>query len=60
MIVGPGLLAMESTNIGGWCNLSQENQRNGTYYVLVLSGLSIALEPVVYKGESVETTIAIR
>ena len=60
MIVGPGLLTMESTNIGGWCNLSQENQRNGTYFVIVWSGLSFAVEPVVYKGESLETTVAIR
>jgi hypothetical protein len=60
MVMGPGVFTMESTNVGGWCNLSQESQRNGTYLVIVWSGLSIAVEPVVYKGESLETTIALR
>jgi hypothetical protein len=43
MVVGPGLLTMESTNVRGWCNLSQENQINGTYFVIVWSGSSIGL-----------------
>ena len=58
-VLGLGLPEMGTTNIGGWCNLSQDGQRNGTYWIVVLKGLSIALEPVAYKGEPLETTITL-
>ena len=59
-VMGPGLPALGSTNIGGWFNLSKNNQLNGTYWVIAMKGLRMTVEPVVYKGEALQTTIALR
>ena len=58
-VLGLGLPEMGRTNIGGWSNFSEDGHRNGTYWIIALKGFSIAIEPVAYKGEPLETTIAL-
>jgi hypothetical protein len=58
-VLGLGLPEMGRTNIGGWSNFSKDGQRKGTYWMIALKGFSIAIEPVVYKGEPLETTITL-
>jgi len=59
-VIGLSLPEMGTTNMGGWYNLAKDGQRNGTYWVIVWKGLSLAIEPVVYKGEPLKTTITLR
>jgi hypothetical protein len=60
-IIGLGLLEMETTNIGGWCNIAKDTQRNGRYFIIVQKkGYRIAIASVTYEGESLNITIELK
>jgi hypothetical protein len=60
IIIGPGLLEMETTNVGGWCNIVKDSQRNGKYFIIALNGLRMAMQSVTYAGEPLQITIEVR
>jgi hypothetical protein len=61
IIVGLGSLEMETSNIGGWCNISKDSQRNGRYFIIAQkNGHGMAMKSVTYAGEPLQTTIEVR
>jgi hypothetical protein len=61
VIIGLGLFATETTNIGGWCNVVQDSQRNGRYFILARkNGNGMAMKSVTYGGEAISTTIELK
>jgi hypothetical protein len=60
MVLGLGLFKRETTNIGGWSNLPKDGQGDGKYFVIAWYKGAMAMEPVLYKGEPLHTTIAIK
>jgi len=60
-VIGLGLLEVETTNVGGWCNLSKDSQRNGRYLIIVWEkGYGMAIRTVTYEGEPLKTTIEVK
>jgi hypothetical protein len=61
IVIGPGLLEMERANVGGWCNLVEDSQRNGTYLIIAWKrGHGMAMQSVRYEGEPLQATIELR
>jgi hypothetical protein len=61
VVIGRGLLERERTNVGGWCNLPKDSQRNGTYFMIAWKGgHGMAMRSVRYEGEPLQATIELR
>jgi hypothetical protein len=61
LVIGRGLLERERTNVGGWCNLPKDSQRNGTYFMIAWKGgHGMAMRSVRYEGEPLQATIELR
>jgi hypothetical protein len=58
LVLGLGLPAIKTTNVGGWFNVAEKNQRMGNYVVMVLGGgYQMAMESVSYDGEPMTLTV---
>jgi hypothetical protein len=61
IVFGLGLLKMETTSIGGWCNLPKDSQRNGSYFILVQKErYRVAFKNELYSGIPLKTLIEIK
>ena len=61
IFIGRGLLKVETTNVGGWCNLVEDSQRDGPYLMIAWKkGHGMAIQSVRYEGEPLQATIELR
>ena len=61
IFMGRGLLKVERTNVGGWCNLVEDSQRDGPYLMIAWKkGHGMAMQSVNYEGEPLQATIELR
>jgi hypothetical protein len=61
LIMGPGMPIIETTNIGGWFNIQDKNQRQGTYVVIAYkTGYRTGFRTATYQGKAVKTTIELK
>jgi hypothetical protein len=61
IVIGLGLLKMETTGIGGWCNLSRDSQRNGRYFIMVLKNTyRMAFQTVTYQDEPLKISMELK
>jgi hypothetical protein len=60
IVIGLGLLKMETSNIGGWWNIPKDAQGNGRYLIIARkNGYSMAIQSVTYAGEALQATVEI-
>ena len=58
IVIGPGLFTIKKTNIGGWWNIPEDSQRNGTYFIIPLKrGYRTSIESVTYGGDPLQVII---
>jgi hypothetical protein len=57
-VMGPGMPRFETANSGGWFNIPDENQRQGTYIIIVYKrGYRIGFASAKFEGEPLKITI---
>jgi uncharacterized protein YlbG (UPF0298 family) len=57
-VMGLGMPRFETANIGGWFNIPDENQRQGTYMIMVYKrGYRIGFTTAKFQGEPLKITI---
>jgi hypothetical protein len=61
IVIGLGVLTMETANIGGWWNIPENAQRQGRYFIIAQkNGYRMAMKSVTYEGAPVQTTIELK
>ncbi len=57
-VMGLGMPRFETANIGGWFNIADENQRQGTYVIMAYKrGYRIGFTTAKFQGEPLKITI---
>jgi hypothetical protein len=58
IVMGRGVFTIKKTNIGGWWNIPEDSQSNGTYFIIPLKrGYRTSIESVTYGGEPLQVII---